>query len=78
MKLEKREITLNEADALIDLFFTEKSLASHYVLALESARKKQTRAALLQLLKEVGEDLYFVKDLMEKAIEEQSLFNGKN
>ena len=77
MKLEKREITLNEADALTDLFFTEKSLASHYVFALESAKKKQTRQALLHLLKEVGEDLYFVKDLMKKALEEQALFNGK-
>jgi hypothetical protein len=78
MKLEKREITLNEADSLTDVFFTEKSLASHYVFALESVKRKQTRLALLSLLKQVGEDLYFARDLMEKALEEQSSFNGEN
>lgn len=77
MKLEKREITLNEADGLTDVFFTEKSLASHYVYALESVKRKQTRAVLLSLLKEVGEDLYLTRDLMKKALEAQSLFNGE-
>ncbi len=72
MKLEKREITLNEFDSLKDVFYIEKTLLSEYVHALSKATRKQTRGELMRLLKETGEDMYFVRDLMRgSAIENQ-------
>jgi hydrogenase maturation factor len=69
MKLEKREITLNEADSLTDVFYTEKNLILHYGYAMESVQTKETRAALVALMKETGEDLYFTRDLMAKSLQ---------
>lgn len=72
MKLEKREITLNEFDSLKDVFYIEKTLLNEYVYALSKATRKQTRGELMRLLKETGEDMYFVRDLMRgAAIENQ-------
>lgn len=64
MKLEKREITLNEADSLKDAFYIEKTLLAEYAHALSKASKKETRTELLRFMKETGEDLFFVRDLM--------------
>ncbi|MBQ8685700.1 MAG: hypothetical protein IJ514_05995 [Clostridia bacterium] len=64
MKLEKREITLNEFDSLKDVFYTEKTLLNEYTCALAKAERKETRGELMRMIKEVGEDLCFVRDLM--------------
>ena len=70
MKLEKREITLNEYDSLRDAFYLEKALLNEYVNGLSDASKKETRAELLKLIKEICEDMLFVHDLMHgSAIE---------
>ncbi len=70
MRLEKREITLNEYDSLKDMFFMEKTLLNEYNFFLAAAQRKETRSELLRLVKEVGEDMAFVKDLMSgSAIE---------
>lgn len=66
MKLEKREITLNEKDSLKDAFFTYKTLLTAYVDALLKTENKQTQAQLFSLLKEVGEDALFVRDLLSE------------
>ena len=76
MKLEKREITLNQTDSLTDVFYTEKNLTAHYTYALESVHRKETREQLLKLLKETGEDLYLAQDLMQRSRKEQESFNG--
>jgi len=76
MKLEKREITLNQTDSLTDVFYTEKNLTAHYTYALESVQRKETREQLLKLLKEAGEDLYLAQDLMQRSRKEQESFNG--
>ncbi|MBP3434339.1 MAG: hypothetical protein J6K50_03605 [Clostridia bacterium] len=74
MKLEKREITLNEFDSLKDIFYLEKTLLSEYVEALSKATRRETQSELTRLIKETSEDLYFVRDLMRgSAIE-----NGGN
>ena len=70
MKLEKREITLNEADSLSDVFYTEKNLMLHYVHALEWIQSKESKNTLLTFLKEIGEDGYFIRDLMKRSLEE--------
>ncbi len=67
MKLEKREITLNEFDSLKDIFYTEKCLLSEYTLAIAKAERKETRTALINECKEIAEDLCFVGDLMRGA-----------
>ena len=75
MKLEKRDITLNEADSLTDVFFMTKNLALHYLFALEHVEGKEKRKTLLALLKEVGEDLFMASDFMRKSREEQNKVN---
>ena len=70
MKLEKREITLNEFDSLKDAFYAEKMLIVEYVHALAKVERKETQGELLRLIKEIGEDMLFARDLMRgSAIE---------
>ena len=66
MKLEKREITLNEYDSLKDVFYTEKILLNEYAIAISKAQRQETKKELLRLMKEVGEDMCFVRDLMNR------------
>ena len=67
MKLEKREITLNEYDSLKDAYYREKILLNEYVCALSDMVRKETREALLLLIKETAEELFFLQDCMEKS-----------
>ena len=72
MKLEKREITLNEFDSLKDAFYTEKTLMGEYIQALSKAARKETRNQLTELICEVTQDMLFIRDLMRgSAIENQ-------
>ena len=48
MKLEKREITLNEFDSLKDVFYLEKNLLCEYANALEKACRQETRNEILK------------------------------
>ena len=67
MKLEKREITLNEKDSLSDIAYMEKALLFEYVEGLARAGRKETRERLLQFIKETAEDLFLINDLLEKV-----------
>ena len=67
MKLEKREITLNEQDTLLDICRMEESLLHDYVALLTHIQRKQTRELLLTHLREVAEDLYTGTDLQKTA-----------
>ena len=64
MKLEKREITLNEYDSLQDAFYLQKLLIIEYAQALSQTARKETRSELMRLVKETSEDMCFVGDLM--------------
>ncbi len=64
MKLEKREITLNEYDSLLDIYHMERTLLMQYVQSIAKAKTKQTLGELLRLTNETGEDVYFIKDLL--------------
>ena len=70
MKLEKREITLNECDSLKDVLCFEKLLLNAYVEALTKATRKAARSELVQYMKELGEDIGYVSDLLRKCIEQ--------
>jgi hypothetical protein len=67
MKLEKREITLNEQDSLKDAIHFEKILLKCYVETLAAATRKSARGELLQYMKEVGEDMGYLADLLRKS-----------
>ncbi|MBQ8291491.1 MAG: hypothetical protein IJX88_03150 [Clostridia bacterium] len=67
MKLEKREITLNEADSVKDVYQTEKFLLYEYVNALSKVQTKEARSAMMSLIKEVGEDMLFMKELIQRT-----------
>ena len=70
MKLEKREVTLNEYDSLCDCFYALKTVLNECMRAVEFAEKRQTRSELFSLINGVMEDMYFVRDLMDgSAIE---------
>ena len=72
MKLEKREITLNEFDSLKDAFYTEKTLMNEYVHTLSKTVRKETRNELITLIAEVADDMLFIHDLMRgSAIENE-------
>ena len=60
MKLEKREITLNETDSVKDAFVMQKILLNEYVMALEKVERKEVRGELTRLLQDSCEDLFFL------------------
>ena len=66
MKLEKREITLNEKDSLLETAYTCKTLLLEYAQALSLVERKQTRKELLAIGKETGEDMCFLLDLAKE------------
>ena len=67
MKLEKREITLNEYDSLKDVYYREKILLNEYVNAVFEMDRKETRDVLLALIKETAEEVFFLWDLMKSS-----------
>ena len=69
MRLEKREITLNEQDTLADVVFLEKALLFEYVEALSKVDRKETRERLIGFMKENCEDLFLLNDLLKKVKE---------
>ena len=64
MRLEKREITLNEKDSIKDVLFLEYALLNRYVEALVQVERKETRVRLLSLLQETAEEIFTIKDLL--------------
>ena len=68
MKLEKREITLNEFDSLRDAFYIEQTLMKEIEKALFCAWRKETRDKLIALLQETAENALFLQDLMSGTL----------
>ena len=66
MKLEKREITLNEADSIKDAFYAEKLLLMEYVHALSCVQTKSERHELTRLMQEVQTDMLFLQGMIEE------------
>ena len=69
MKLEKREITLNETDSLKEGLYIEKLLLGEYIETLFKTERKDVRAELLCLMQETGEDMCLLLDLWRNSIE---------
>ena len=73
MKLEKREITLNETDSLKDVYYLEKTLLREYSARLALAKCQETKHELSALVKEVSEDMENVEKLTRKSAENCAL-----
>ncbi len=74
MKLEKREITLNEADSLKDVFYLEKAILQAYLCKGKHLVRKEAENELSALLTEAEKDEKRVYALWEKSREEQQAF----
>ena len=68
MKLEKREVTLNEADSLKDMFYMEKTLLLAYADAAKRAARKEVKALLNDLSMETERDEALVKERLQKSL----------
>lgn len=71
MKLEKREITLNEADSLKDVYYIEKSLLQAYSEGSGLALRKEVWNEVERLIKQTEEIKGRLYSLWEKAKQEQ-------
>ena len=66
MKLEKREITLNEKDSLKDIYYLETLLLSEYGDKQDGFRK-ETENAFENLEKEIRAEKELVDKLLKRA-----------
>ncbi len=71
MKLKKREITLNEADSLQDMYYMEKALARGYEEGIALALKRETVNEWESAHKRACEDMQLLQGLWEKSKSEQ-------
>lgn len=69
MKLEKREITLNELDSLKDVYYFEKTLLREYETAAKKAERKEAQNEIARLLEEVRAEA----DSAEKRIKKHKI-----
>ena len=69
MKLEKREISLNESDSINDALNAQRILLIEYAQALHKIGCKQTRNTVKENICEIVEDIFTLSDL--KSTSEQ-------
>ena len=67
MKLEKREVTLNEKDTLSDMLFFERSLAAVYHEAACGMAAKEARALLCEHEMSLQEVIERLEEALQKA-----------
>ncbi len=72
MKLEKREITLNEIDSVKDVLIMEKTLLREYAFALEQAERRESRNFLSEGVKNAAKEVFFLSDSLE-TLEENAI-----
>ena len=71
MKLEKREITLNEYDSVSDMSYTCERLLDLYKEATLVAQKKEVRERLKIGMSETAELVYRLNDILSRIKSEQ-------
>ena len=71
MKFEKREITLNEYDSVLDILFTHERLASLYFEGARFVNRKEARELLKKRLSETLDEIYFLNDLLDVLRKQQ-------
>ena len=71
MRLEKREITLNEADSLKDMYYMEKLLWTAYAEGEPFIARKEVENELGELIKQTEEERERAYTLWQKSQREQ-------
>ena len=66
MKLEKREVTLNEKDSILDMIFFEESLQRLYEKCAQENDCREMRCIAAEYAKEVDGKLEELKGLLKK------------
>ena len=72
MKFEKREITLNEYDSVLDLLFAHERLAFAYLECAQGLTRKELRGALKERFSGILEDIFLLRDLLKSIRDEQA------
>ena len=67
MRLEKREVMLNEKESLADMLFFEKNLASAYLSAAEAVDVKEARVLLGEHAQTLEEWIGRLQEGLEKT-----------
>ena len=67
MRLEKREVTLNEKDTLLDMMFFEQALQKKYREFAEKTQGKEVRCTLLEHAQVLDEKISRLQKLLEKV-----------
>lgn len=67
MKLEKREVTLNEKDTLSDMLFFERGLAIAYREAADVVDTKEARALLSESEEGLKEVMGRLEEMLKKT-----------
>ena len=65
MKFEKREITLNEYDSVLDVLIAHERLAGLYLEGAKFIDTKEARELLKKRLSETLDEIYFLSDLLD-------------
>ena len=66
MRLEKREITLNEKDSICDMQRFETGVLTEYLRVLEKLERKETRQTVEDCMKEVTEEIFVLTDMFNE------------
>lgn len=66
MKLEKREVTLNEKDTLLDMALFEEHLRDCYRRAAQYAESKEEKSVLSQMAEALNERIRTLYALRQK------------
>ena len=64
MKFEKREITLNERDSILDVLVIHEYLSEVQLQGARVADRKEVRDLIKKRLHEVIEEIYLLNDLL--------------
>ena len=67
MKLEKREITLNEKDSLMDMLFFEENLQKKYREFADSIDRKETKCMTVRHADDLDQNIQILKELLKKT-----------
>ena len=74
MKIEKREITLNEVDSLKDIYYIEKALLTAYVEGENFIVRKETENEVKKLMEQAKEETERIYALWQKSKKEQEQY----
>jgi hypothetical protein len=67
MKLEKREVALNEKDSILDMLLFEEHLQASYRRIAEKSVRKEENSVLIKAADELNEKLEMLRRLLKRT-----------